>query len=213
MAREELSDMLQTDAAYDLAIGCHYPLVTTVCSCSCWLRTPKVPARGRKCCLKRRPSPQIWWHCGTSKESSNTLPSSMVTTPTRMAQGMDIACHLRTSWQDLLCTFTALWLLSRGMVYLYWPVQCMPANAVYTGRYDAYWPVHCVLVSILVHWRIHCILASILYTGQYTVYWPVLLYTGQYTVYWPVQCILASAIGKCSLHWPVECALVSNLVN
>ena len=30
---------------------------------------------------------------------------------------------------------------------LYCPVQCMPANAVHTGRYSVHWPVWCTLAG------------------------------------------------------------------
>jgi len=39
---------------------------------------------------------------------------------------------------------------------LYWPVQCMPANAVHTGRYSVHWPVWCTL-------------AGMVYTGRYGI--------------------------------------------
>ena len=181
-------------------------LSPTVCCSSCWLQTPKAPVRGRKCCLKRKPSPQIWWRCGTLKESSSTLPSSMVTTPIGMAQGMDIACHLRTSWQDLLYTFTALLLLSRGMVYI--------------GQYTVCRPMQYTVVSTLVHWSIHCTLANMLYTGQCirvltSVHCTlaIILYTGQYTVHWPMNCTLANTLytGQYTLHWRSYCKLANTL--
>jgi len=204
--------MLQTDVAYDLAVCCDCPLVTNSLLFQLLTADPKSAGERKEMLPEEKAKSTnlmtLWDFEGVLKYSPIFYGYYTNRDGTRNGYRLPFA-YFMTGLAVYIYSFVAT-LKRYG---LYWPVHCMPANAVYsgqysstlvntlyTGKYAVHWPVYkstdqCTLHTghHTVHWPIHCTLANELYTGQYTVHWPIhctlanTLYTGQYTVHWPIH--------------------------